>query len=212
MKNIINKYSKNIISNKNYDSFINKEIIKRMIDHLEYVNIKPKLILCFCLNNNLSNNLKSFFPNSKVINLFFYRDNIIDIKSIKNESIDLIMFNFSINWCSNFAFLLSEIRRVSKNNTLFLFSNINFFKINEYYIYNKILDNYKFGNILFKYDFKNIVIDNNNLKLNYITYKKFFEDIISSGLFFLGNVKLKKIILPIDIKININFGCCSIMK
>ena len=211
MYKTVSKYKSNIILNEKYIDFINIQISKLMLEHLEYIKIKPKRILSVHMNEKVFSNIKKLYPNVKIINInkhnflfgknFFYKNNII-----KNNSIDIIMFNISVPWYKNFILLINEIKRVSKKNAILLFNGIHSFNINKKLIYNKTLDIYNVGNILLKYELKNIAIDNIMIKMKYESYKTFFLDIIKSKLFLLGNIKLNNLDMPINLNINVNFG------
>ena len=58
MKKTIKKYANKVIFSNKYDNYLNKEIINRLLDHLEYIKIKPKFVLCCSLDKKLEKTLK----------------------------------------------------------------------------------------------------------------------------------------------------------
>ena len=216
MLNVIQQYLKKIVKSQYYSKFINKEVINRLMDRLEYINLEPKLVIIFSFNNDLEKNIKKRYTSSRIINLFSIKDNGSVHEKINrillDNSVDLVVIDFSINWNQNIYNLLKEIQRVSKNNTIFIYSSINDISINNNILNNKIIDHYKFNNVLIKSEFKNIVSDNSILNLSYTTYYKFFLDVVSSGLFLIGTIKLGKINTPISMCISVNFGYCTVKK
>ena len=211
MKSIINKYDKNIIISNRYNDFINIEIAKLMLEHLEFVKVKPRNILLVYIDQNISANIKKAYPYANVIysdltNLIskdkFYKKG----EYINDNSVDIVIINISIPWYNNFLNVLNEIKRVSKKNTIFIFSSINSININNFFIYNKTIDVYNMGSILLKCKLKNIAMDNIVIKMQYNCYKTFFLDIMKSKTFCLGNINLKKVNIPINCNFDINFG------
>ena len=59
VKNIVNLYKKNIIFSSKYDNFVNKEIMNRLIDHLDYINLQPKFIVSCLVNRDFEKLIKN---------------------------------------------------------------------------------------------------------------------------------------------------------
>lgn len=216
MKSKISIYKKEIFLYHRYDHFLNNEIAKRLIDHLEYIKIKPRIIIGFFISHNTEKNIKSLYKNVYLINIFRKNKYIFlkkkNKKILLDDSADISLLDFSFNWHDDFSFIVNNIYRVSKNKSIFLFSNIKSIKINNYFIYNVLSDNYKMTDLLSKNGYSNVVLDSHKLNIKYISYKRFFSDFLSAGIFTLGDIFLQKISLPISIEIDLNFGYANILK
>ena len=87
VKNIVNLYKKNIIFSSKYDNFVNKEIMNRLIDHLDYINLQPKFIVSCLVNRDFEKLIKNLYKKSILINLLY--QHIPSYRKERNKSLVL---------------------------------------------------------------------------------------------------------------------------
>ena len=83
MKDILYKYNNDVISKNKYENFINSEIDKYTLDHLEFLKIKPINILYISNNKQINKKISKFYSNANIIISDIFHINNIDIYLVK---------------------------------------------------------------------------------------------------------------------------------
>lgn len=132
---------------ENYDrlSFLEQHMGERLLEHLEFIKLSPKIILDLGGSRGFfSEKLAALYPNAFIINLdaafnmLHFRasasqvhasvhgicSNIKGKLPFTNNTFDFIFSNALFPWCQDIPTLFNEIQRVLKPDGLFLFSSL----------------------------------------------------------------------------------------
>lgn len=127
---------------KKYDQHaqIQREVADYLLSRLDYQLFEPETILDLgCGTGYMVDKLQQRYPNSKIIGLDLSiamcqkakqnsAADIIcaDINNIplKNNSIDLVVSNFTFQWCHDLPNIFSKINRLVRPEAVFLFSTV----------------------------------------------------------------------------------------
>ena len=134
MSKVRNKFNK---ASSNYDAhaFLQNEIASRLAEKLDVISIEPKIIIDLGSGTGfLSKKTAKIFPNSSLICVDFAQQSLLtNPKKFKvcanayelpfaSNSVDFIVSNLMMQWCSDLTMLLDECYRVLKPEGLFLFT------------------------------------------------------------------------------------------
>lgn len=189
-------------------AFVQQEIALRLIDNLNIIDFKPKIIADLGAGTGLLTKLLlSKYPSENIIAIDFAEETLKlnqrkskRIKAVctnsyhlpfKDNSIDFIISNLMLQWCANLDEILIEIHRVLKKNGLFIFSTFgpdtlielkkSWAEVDNNKHINDFFDMHTVGNELIKAKYLNPVINRENITLTYDNVIDLLKDIKCIG-------------------------------
>ncbi len=190
---------------------LQNEIGSRILSRLEYVKLKPHLILDLgCGTGIHTEALLKLYPKAIVFGLDFAFQMIkktirrgrifkrpigvcgdIETLPIASDSCDLIFSNAALQWSSNPAHALSEMNRILKPEGLLMFSSFGpdtlkelreaWAQTNQHNRVHQFIDMHQYGDLLVQSGFSDPVMDTENLSLTYETVRELMRDLKALG-------------------------------
>lgn len=193
-----------------YDSIaiLQRETADRMMQRLQWVKIKPQIILDLgCATGYCSELLQHYYPDAKVISIDLAYQMLISQSAQKrcqnkicadalqlplaDHSVDMIFSNMMLPWCSQLDQLFSELSRVSCKEGLLMFTTVGpdslremrecWTAIDRYSHINNFVDMHDIGDALIKTQFLDPVMDTENLELKFPRVELILQDLKQMG-------------------------------
>jgi malonyl-CoA O-methyltransferase len=184
-----------------YDNFafIEQEIGNRLLQRLEYINIKPQYILDLgCGSGYLSNRLQQLFPNATIIGLDLSFEMVkfaslnsklkyccADAESLpfSDQKFDLIFSSCCIPFIKDLESLYTELQRVLTIDGLLLFTTFGPDTLKELSLELNHTDMHHIGDLLLHKQYKNPVVDTEKIIFTYKKLHTLLHDLQGSGSF-----------------------------
>jgi len=209
-------------------SFVQQEIGQRLLERVSLIKKKPPVILDIGSGTGfLTRQLQQHFPKSTVIGLDlaqgmshfaksnqprrFFKNNPLylsadtEVLPFKNQSIDLIFSNFTLQWCFNLSHVCAEFKRVLKPEGILFFSTLgpqtlyelreSFASVDNVTHVNQFADMHDIGDLLLNTLFKDPVIDMEMITVTYKEVKDLLHDLKATGAHNM-NIYCKKTLTP----------------
>lgn len=192
-------------------SLIQREVGKRLLERLSYLQCKPERILDLgCGSGELCFEIKRLFPKAKVLGCdissqmlhqareqtgwlkkphWFTAD--MEALPLANASIDLVISNQAIHWSPSQDKLFSEVNRVLSEQGVFMFSTMGpdsfaeirqaWQGIDEYQHVNHFVDMHDIGDALMRAQLLEPVVDMEMISLMYPDCKSICKDLKAQG-------------------------------
>jgi malonyl-CoA O-methyltransferase len=192
-------------------AFLQREVADRLLDRLDYIRIRPEVILDLGSGTGYSSRiLEKRYKNAKIIAVDFAEQMLLRSKKDKkwfdrkryicgdaetlpfgDNTVDLIFSNLMLHWMNDSEKVLKELRRVLKPDGLFLFSTLgpdtlyelreSWAAIDEGIHVHSFLDMHYIGDFLVQAGFVDPVIDMEFITITYNDIKKILIDLKNLG-------------------------------
>ena len=193
---------------KSYDQYahLQKEVAHRLISRLKFFKLKPKNILDLgCGTGFCGLELQKIFPQANIINLDFSFDMCTMAKQklsqivcadiyrlpFKPNSIDLIVSNFTFQWCADLISVFKLIKKITVADGLFMFSTIgstslkelrqSWAMVDDYSRVNEFYNIYQVGDVLQQTGWQQPILDIDYITNYYPEVKNLFNEFKGLG-------------------------------
>ncbi|MFI4937349.1 MAG: malonyl-ACP O-methyltransferase BioC [Candidatus Berkiellales bacterium] len=201
---------------KTYDqhAFVQKEIGQRLLERLRLIKIPPNIILDVGAGTGfLTRQLQQQFPKSHIIgvdlaqgmthyakqqqpwhlwkNKPYYVCGDTEMLPLKNNSVDLIFSNFTLQWCFNLKAAFAEFKRVLKPNGMLFFTTLgpqtlfelrqSFATVDHFTHVNEFIDMHDIGDALLRTQFTDPIMDMEMITVTYANVNTLLHDLKATG-------------------------------
>lgn len=171
-------------------NFLVHEIADRLAQRLEFMKIKPQVILdCGARDEYHEKLLAAQYPEAKIITIE-HGENLLKLP-LENNSADMVFANLNLHWSSDIFKTLAEFRRILKKDGLLLFSTVGpdtlkelhqaFLSAEEKWHVHPFMDMHHLGDELVRLQFYEPVVDMEIIQLQYESIHDLFLDLKNSG-------------------------------
>lgn len=189
-----------------YDSaaLLAREIGDRLIEHLDWMRLKPQRILDLGAGTGyISRLLRERYPVADIINVDFAQNMLRQTKStacvcadamklpFMQDAFDLVVSNLMLPWCEQLPEILAETHRVLQPSGLFLFSSFgpdalgelraSWATVDDMPHVHLFLDQHDIGDALLHAHFADPIMQAEWLTLTYQKITTLFSDLKNSG-------------------------------
>ncbi len=192
-------------------AILQKEVNRRLLQNLEFIRIKPKVILDLgCSTGYASRILQTQYKGAQIIGVdlaqqmlqlaqakkaWFSRQHFLcaDAQALpfKDASIDLIFSNLTLQWCPDLLMTFYELFRVLKPGGALFFSTLgpdtlielrkSWEKVDDFSHVNTFKDMHDVGDLLLHARFADPIIDREDITLTYQYVKNLLKDLKYTG-------------------------------
>jgi len=213
-RKIINSFS---IKSSTYDkySIVQKEVTKRLLERIKLLKIKPSNVLDIGSGTgHLMQKMFSNFSDSNLVCLDISKEMLKVSKEkntkfnlicgdaeelpLKEESFDLIMTSFTLQWCNDLKKIFSDIKKLLTKNGVFIFSTVgpdtlfelreSFERIDNFQHINNFKDMHLYGDLLISLDYVDPVLDVERIVIQYESFTELLKSLKCTG----SNIVLSK--------------------
>lgn len=199
------------------------EIAHRLDEHLDFVRIKPKVILDLGAGTgHCTQLLKKRYPRAQLIALdisekmlqkihpkgWLHKETRVcaDVEQLPfaAKSVDLIFSNLALAWSSELPAAIEEIHRVLRPGGLFLFSTLgpetlkelrlSWREVNQDVHVHPFIDMHNIGDLLLHTTFADPVMEMEFLILTYNDINKLFHDLKATGFHNIDSLRTKNLL------------------
>ena len=197
-------------SNYNDNAFLQNEIASRLAEKLKVISIKPQTIIDLGSGTGLlSNKTAEIFPNANLICVDFAQQSLLknsqNLKVCANtyelpfasNSVDFIVSNLMMQWCSDLKALFNECFRVLKPEGLILFTTFgpdtlkelkrSWSAVDNSTHVNNFIDMHDIGDQMLQSGFQSPIMEMENITLTYEKALDLMHDLKSIGAQNVGN-------------------------
>jgi malonyl-CoA O-methyltransferase len=197
-------------SNYNDNAFLQNEIASRLAEKLKVISIKPQTIIDLGSGTGLlSNKTAEIFPNANLICVDFAQQSLLknsqNLKVCANayelpfssNSVDFIVSNLMMQWCSDLKALFNECFRVLKPEGLILFTTFgpdtlkelkrSWSAVDNSTHVNNFIDMHDIGDQMLQSGFQSPIMEMENITLTYEKVLDLMHDLKSIGAQNVGN-------------------------
>lgn len=175
-------------------TLLTTEIGSRLLQHLDFVLLKPQVILQIGLDPKISKLLQQRYSQAKIITLcaptYIHKKKLfskqpeillapLEKTSLKDHSIDFIFANLALNASEDLSAVFNEFHRILKPEGLFLFSLFGPDTLIELqnHLPQQLIDMHNIGDLLMKTGFADPVMDMEKIFLEYSSQQKLLDDL-----------------------------------
>ncbi len=210
-KRAIKKSFNRSASNYNQAAVLQHEVLSRLSERLDYINLKPSTILDIgCGTGKGIKKLTKHYSKAKVIGFdlafnmlkqskkefgLFNKTRLInaDMENlpIKDDSFDLIFSNLALQWVNDLEQTLKEFKRIGRSNGLLMFTtfgpntlwelNESWHKLDKKPHVHRFIDMHDIGDILVGSGFAEPVMDSETIIMQYPNFKDVLIDLKNIG-------------------------------
>lgn len=189
-------------------SIVQKEVGRRMIERLELLKLEPLNILDLGSGTGyLAGLLQKKFQSSNVTCLDLAENMLLECKKknpnlnlvisdiermpFKSASFDLIISSFTLHWCEEIEKIFFDIRKLLKNNGVFMFTTVGpntLSELSDAYKYidieqhvNSFTDMHLYGDSLLKCGFEDPVMDSEEIVIEYENFTEVLNSLKKTG-------------------------------
>jgi len=210
-KTAIKKSFNRSATSYNQSAILQHEVLDRLSDRLDYINLNPSLILDIgCGTGKGLKKLSKHYTKAKIIGFdlalnmlkqskseygFFSKARLIngDMENlpIKDQSVDLIFSNLAIQWVNDLEQTLKEFKRIGKKQGLLMFTtfgpntlwelNESWYQIDKNPHVHQFIDMHDIGDLLMRSGFAEPVMDSETITMQYPTFKEVLTDLKEIG-------------------------------
>lgn len=182
-----------------------QEAGEEMLSRLEWVTLKPKVILdAGCGTGSMSSRLQAHYPQAQVLALDLSEDMLRHMREqdkqnslicadagklpLRNQSVDLIFANFLLPWQDDIESLLREWRRVLRPDGLLMFTAFGPDTLKECAALcgrenlPALIDMHDMGDLILRLGFSDPVLDVNHYTMTYREQAHLFRELRASGM------------------------------
>ena len=194
---------------------LQKEVCKRLAEKLEYINFTPQRILDIGAGTGFASyTLQKIFPKAEIIALDIampmlqiarQRNGLLsrlrkkmrfvnadtELLPFRDKSIDLVFSNLTLQWVNNLQQVLTEFRRILRNDGMLLFSTFgpdtlkelraSWQSVDQYSHVNDFLDMHDIGDAMVRARMAEPVMDTEYLTLTYQDVFALMKDLKDIG-------------------------------
>lgn len=229
-KKAIKKSFNRSASSYNQAAVLQHEVLSRLTERLDYINLKPTTILDIgCGTGKGIKKLSQHYSKATVIGLdlafnmlqrskkefgLFKKARLLsaDMEAlpIKENSVDLIFSNLAIQWVNDLELTLKEFKRIGRSGGLLMFTtfgpntlwelNDSWLKIDNTPHVHRFIDMHDIGDILVGSGFAEPVMDSETITMQYPTFKDVLTDLKNIGANNADNQRSRGLMTPAKFK------------
>jgi len=185
-------------------AIVQREIIGRLIERLEYMLIKPKTVLDVGAGTGFGSRLlEGLYPTATVLSIDISESQLQQQHSpyrvcadllrlpVRDHSQELVVANLVLHWVSDPRAFLKELARVLHPKGVLLLTTMGldtlkecreaFAQIDDFPHVHDFFDMHDVGDTLLQQGFSDPVVDMQTLTVNYKTVKQLFDDLQQCG-------------------------------